>query len=71
MADQMYHKKIITLDEYHKVQDMFGEKYGITEKSIFWWDGPHEADTVKPTPASKPKKPRTYTKRNTEYWEKH
>lgn len=71
IADQMYHREIITIDEYYKVQTMFGEKYGITEKSIFWWNGPHEADTIEPAPACKTKKNRTYTKYNTEYWEKH
>lgn len=68
VVDEMYDRKIITLEDYYKAQDLMGEKYGITQKSLFWWNGPHEKEH-KPRKPLKPARP--YTKRDTEYWDKY
>ncbi len=58
IVDEMYDRKIITLEDYYKVQNLMGEKYDITPKSLFWWNGPRKAgDTT--SSLLKPTKPST------------
>ena len=68
VIDEMYDREIITLEDYYKAQDLMGEKYGITQKSLFWWNGPRKIEH-KPRKSLKPARP--YTKRDTEYWDKY
>ena len=68
VIDEMYDREIITLEDYYKAQDLMGEKYGITQKSLFWWNGPRKIEH-KPRKPLKPARP--YTKRDTEYWDKY
>ena len=68
-ADSLYRQKSINLETYYAVQDVCSEFYGFTEKkSLFFWNGPHKGEPI--TTASQ-KKNRTYTRRNTAYWEEY
>ena len=68
-ADTLYRQKSITLETYYAVQDVCSEYYGFTEKkSLFFWNGPHKGETIK---ENTQKKSRTYTRRNTAYWEEY
>ena len=68
VVDEMYDREIITLEDYYKAQDLMGEKYGITQKSLFWWNGPRKIEH-KPRKPLKPARP--YTTRDIEYWDKY
>ena len=68
-ADSLYRQNHINLETYYAVQDVCSEYYGFKEKeSLFFWNGPHKGEPVK---TNTPKKSRTYTRRNTEYWEEY
>ncbi|MBQ9707292.1 MAG: hypothetical protein IJV78_05325 [Clostridia bacterium] len=68
VVDEMYDREIITLEDYYKAQELMGDKYGITQKSLFWWNGPRKIEH-KPRKPLKPARP--YIKRDTEYWDKY
>ena len=68
-ADSLYRQNSINLETYYAVQDVCSEYYGFKEKeSLFFWNGPHKGEPIK---TNTQKKSRTYTRRNTEYWEEY
>jgi len=67
-ADTLYKQGKLTLDSYYCIQEIFGEFYGFTEKSIFYWNGPHIGEATKKETHRRNK---TYTRRNTAYWEEY
>lgn len=68
LADSMFRQGRITLESYNVLRDSFGEYYGFTKKSLFYWEGPKQGDA---TPPEHHKRNKTYTRRNTEYWEEY
>ena len=68
LADSMYKQNKIDLEQYYDIQEIFSDFFGFPETSIFYWNGPHQGEKVE---MSFPKKRRTYTRRNLEYWEKY
>lgn len=68
--DMMYRRGLIDKDEYELCHDKIGEKYGLKRDGVIWWDGPPTDGKSVSFPPGKPRKARTYTKRNKEYWAK-
>jgi hypothetical protein len=68
LLDSMFRQEKITIESYNTLQDCFSEFYGFTQKSLFYWDGPRKAEPISAVPH---KRNRTYTKCNTEYWDKY
>lgn len=68
LADGMFKQGRITLESYNVLRDCFGEYYGFTKKSLFYWDGPKKGE---PITTDTPKRYKAYTRRNTEYWEEY
>ena len=67
-ADTLYKQGKLTLEGYYCIQEIFGEFYGFTEKSIFYWNGPHDGEPIKKDTHRRNK---TYTRRDTAYWEEY
>ena len=67
-ADTLYKQEKLTLESYYCIQEIFGEFYGFTEKSIFYWNGPHVGEPIEKDTHRINK---TYTRRNTAYWEEY
>ena len=67
-ADTLYKQGKLTLENYYFIQDAFGKFYGFTEKSLFYWDGPHVGEPIEKDTHRRNK---TYTRRNTAYWEEY
>ena len=61
---------LIDKDEYELCHERIGEKYGFRRDGVIWWGGPPTDGKTVDYPPKQPRKNRTYTKRNKEYWSK-
>ena len=67
ILDSMYHHRQITIDKYYLLQDVFSEFYDFTQKSLYYWDGPHILEPI----THEEHKRRSYVRRDTEYWQEY